>query len=57
MDWRLYWHRVLFLTVLAMFNSLAATWEAVCHGRAIARQGLHEEPLFVLGHPRTGTTQ
>eukprot|EP00965_Chrysotila_dentata_P197641 6178308-Pleurochrysis_carterae.AAC.2 len=26
------------------------------HGRAIARQQLNDRPLFILGHPRTGTT-
>ena len=56
-DWRLYWHRVLFLTGMATLNSSVAAWEALRHGRAIAQQRLHPEPVFILGHPRTGTTQ
>ena len=56
-DWRPYWHRLLFLTAMATFNSVIAAWEALCHGRAIAQQRLHPEPVFILGHPRTGTTQ
>ena len=55
-EWRAYWQRAAFVTVLAGFNSLLAAVEAVCHGRAIARQCIHPRPLFVLGHPRTGTT-
>ena len=26
------------------------------YGRKVARQPLHPEPVFILGHPRTGTT-
>ena len=55
-EWRAYWQRVAFVTVLAGLNSLLAAVEAVWHGRAIARQRIHPRPLFVLGHPRTGTT-
>ena len=56
-NWRLYWQRVLFLTALATLNSIVAAWEAARHGLAIAQQRLHPEPVFILGHPRTGTTQ
>lgn len=28
----------------------------ICYARATAAQQLHAEPLFILGHPRTGTT-
>ena len=37
-DWRLYWHRVLFLTVLAAINTMFAAVGTLGHGRAIARQ-------------------
>ena len=55
-DWRLYWQRVLFITLIAIFNSLLAIVESVLYGRTIERQKLNTRPLFVLGHPRTGTT-
>lgn len=28
----------------------------VLYSQAVARQPLHPEPVFILGHPRTGTT-
>lgn len=55
-EWFGYWQRVLFVSILAVFNSMLALVEVVLHGRAIARQRIHPRPLFVLGHPRTGTT-
>merc|ERR1740139_487726 len=55
-EWRAYWQRVAFVTILAGLNSLLASIEEVLHGRSIARQRIHPRPLFVLGHPRTGTT-
>eukprot|EP00908_Phaeocystis_cordata_P003181 Transcript_13474.p1 GENE.Transcript_13474~~Transcript_13474.p1 ORF type:complete len:384 (-),score=144.34 Transcript_13474:60-1211(-) len=55
-EWRAYWQRVVFVSALAVFNSLLALVEHALYGRAIARQRIHPRPLFVLGHPRTGTT-
>ena len=43
-EWRAYWQRVAFVTVLAGLNSLLAAVEAVWHGRAIARQRIHPGP-------------
>ena len=51
-----YWQRVAFLTLLAAVNSCLGLVEIALHGRAIARQPINPRPLFVLGHPRTGTT-
>lgn len=53
-DWHLYWHRVLFLTFMSLFNTVLAIPDWWFYGRAIANQQLHSEPLFILGHPRTG---
>jgi hypothetical protein len=47
---------VLFLTILASVNSLLGLAETFLHGGAIQRQRIDPRPLFVLGHPRTGTT-
>ena len=55
-EWARYWQRVVFLCLIAAFNSLLAAVESVLYGRTIARQRIHPRPLFVLGHPRTGTT-
>ena len=55
-DWRTYWQRVCFLTILATVNSCLGIVELMLYGGRIARQTIHPRPLFVLGHPRTGTT-
>jgi len=55
-DWRTYWQRVVFLTLLSSFNSCLATVEWLLYGRAVTRTPIDPRPVFVLGHPRTGTT-
>ena len=60
-QWASYWPRLLFVTVMAALNSALALVERALHGRRI-RDALAEDwmaehrPVFVLGHPRTGTT-
>lgn len=52
-----YWPRIIFLTVMACNNSLLSCIEWVCCGAEVRRatvDGLR--PVFILGHPRTGTT-
>ena len=56
LHWQRFAHRVAFLSLLACVNSLSAAVELLVHGRRIARQELHPAPLFILGHPRSGTT-
>lgn len=55
-DWRTYWHRVVFLTLNSIVTSLIGAVEHLLYGPQIASQLLHESPVFILGHPRTGTT-
>ena len=55
-DWRRYWQRVLFLTLVATFNSCLGLVEMVLYSKAVAKQPVHPRPIFILGHPRTGTT-
>lgn len=55
-EWTRYWQRVLFIFAISTFNSLLGWVEVALYGRAIAKQKIHPRPLFVLGHPRTGTT-
>ena len=51
-----YFHRILFLVCIATFNSLVGLLEDAIYGRLVSRVVLHPEPVFILGHPRTGTT-
>ena len=55
-DWLRYWQRVLFVTLVSIFNWSLGIVEWVLHREKIAAQPIHKRPLFVLGHPRTGTT-
>lgn len=55
-NWLLYGHRVLALTVAACVNSLVSVVDWLAYGRAVSRQEVRDDPVFILGHPRTGTT-
>ena len=55
-NWRLYWQRVLFLVAISLLNSCLGAVEMVLFGWTVARQAINPRPVFVLGHPRTGTT-
>lgn len=55
-DWLAYGQRAVFLTLMACVNSALGLIDSLLYGRAIAAQRLHEQPLIILGHPRTGTT-
>lgn len=54
-SWATYWHRILFLTVMAALNTLLALPDWWRFNRRIEGQQLHSEPLFILGNPRTGS--
>jgi hypothetical protein len=54
--WLTYGHRALVLTLSACVNSAVSTVESLLFGRAIAEQPVRDDAVFVLGHPRTGTT-
>ena len=56
MDVFTYWPRLLFITCMSVLNSFFALCDWLVYGRAVANQQLNDEPVFVLGHPRTGTT-
>ncbi|KAK2075756.1 hypothetical protein QBZ16_001497 [Prototheca wickerhamii] len=55
-DWWPYAPRVLFLGALAALNSLLALPDRILYGRRVAGARVNPAPVFVLGHPRTGTT-
>ena len=51
-----YWPRLLFITCMSVLNAFFALCDWLFYGRAVRNQELNDEPVFVLGHPRTGTT-
>lgn len=54
-----YIHRVIFITILSIFNSWLGLFETLWllgKGREFREHSLDEQPIFILGHPRTGTT-
>lgn len=55
-DLYMYWHRVLFITFMSFINWILAAIENYFFAEKIASQTIHSEPVFILGHPRTGTT-
>jgi hypothetical protein len=54
--WTYYWHRIVFLLIISIPNTILGIIEHWLFHDKIQAQELHEEPIFVLGHPRTGTT-
>eukprot|EP00043_Microstomoeca_roanoka_P016908 m.175022 g.175022 ORF g.175022 m.175022 type:complete len:401 (+) comp16545_c0_seq2:321-1523(+) len=55
-EWRVYWFRVLFLSFMACINSVLALIEWILFRAKIKRTVINRRPVFILGHPRTGTT-
>ncbi|HZT89443.1 MAG TPA: sulfotransferase [Stellaceae bacterium] len=47
---------VLLITVVAAINSLLGAFQALLHGRRIAAIPLGDDPIFIIGHWRAGTT-
>mmetsp|Transcript_4704 Transcript_4704/g.14195 ORF Transcript_4704/g.14195 Transcript_4704/m.14195 type:complete len:389 (-) Transcript_4704:107-1273(-) len=55
-DWLRYWQRVAFITLLATINSVISVMEWMLWESTIQATAINPRPVFVLGHPRTGTT-
>eukprot|EP00043_Microstomoeca_roanoka_P010509 m.99722 g.99722 ORF g.99722 m.99722 type:complete len:396 (+) comp14913_c1_seq8:355-1542(+) len=55
-DWRTYWFRVLFLSIMACVNTCLSWIEWMLHGERIKRTEVNRRPVFILGHFRSGTT-
>lgn len=51
-----YVHRVIFITIMSIFNSCLAVFEDLLFREQFRRHTLNPSPIFILGHPRTGTT-
>ena len=55
-EWACYWPRICFLSFMACLNSTVGCIEWALYSRAWRAQPLPKAPVFILGHPRTGTT-
>jgi len=55
-DWKVYWFRLLYLSLLAFINSLFALFEFLAFETKVQATPIDGSPVFILGHPRTGTT-
>lgn len=51
-----YYFRVIFITILSLINSLLSWVESLKYASRIETMELPDDPVFVVGHPRTGTT-
>lgn len=55
-EWLRYWPRLCFLSAMSLLNSAVGWVEWALFARFWRRQPLPPAPVFILGHPRTGTT-
>ncbi len=55
-EWRTYWLRLVFITFLAVFNTFLALLDWLFYRKEIETAAINPRPIFILGHPRTGTT-
>lgn len=53
--WR-HWHQALLITCLSLFHTVWRGWSWVLAGRRARRTRIDEEPVFIIGHWRAGTT-
>ena len=51
-----YWHRAAFISATSVLNSWYARSERRQFGRLVGAARVHPEPVFILGHWRSGTT-
>lgn len=56
-DWQRYWNRILGLFAMSTVNSIIGFVEVLMYERKVQHQALNEVPVFILGHPRSGTTR
>lgn len=55
-DYLTYWPRILVISLLSILNSLLAVVEYLLFESSIRQTRPNPRPVFILGHPRTGTT-
>ena len=55
-NWFRYGHRIAFLSFMSIFNSLMSIPDYLFYEKKVHQQKVNSRPVFILGHPRTGTT-
>eukprot|EP00536_Pseudo-nitzschia_multiseries_P002902 jgi/Psemu1/184706/e_gw1.41.19.1 len=55
-EWTVYWPRILFISVMSVLNSAMGLLDHLIYGKRVEEVEIDPRPVFVLGHPRTGTT-
>jgi hypothetical protein len=55
-EWNVYWFRILHISCMSLLNSCISSYEWLRFGKAPEQCEINDAPVFVLGHPRTGTT-
>ena len=48
--------RIIFITALSVVNTVLAVIETLLYGQKIQNTKVSDDPIFIIGHPRTGTT-
>lgn len=54
--YRIFAVRLCMLVLVALFNTFLAAVEWIVYSRAVFRTKIPPRPLFIIGHPRSGTT-
>ncbi len=55
-EWSTYWPRLLFISAMSVLNSTMGLLDHFIYGRKVQNAVINPRPVFILGHPRTGTT-
>lgn len=50
------WHIACLVTGISVFNTLLRYMQELLYGTRVEQTQILEDPLFIIGHPRTGTT-
>ena len=55
-EYTVYWPRLIFISIMSIFNYVMGTIERYWYDQQISQATPNPRPVFILGHPRTGTT-
>lgn len=55
-EWSIYWPRLLFISFMSILNSIMGVLDHFIYGQQIENAEINSRPVFIIGHPRTGTT-
>ncbi|CAN5495858.1 sulfotransferase [soil metagenome] len=51
-----YWYIAIIITIVSSIHSILRLVQQLHYGRAISRTKIQQDPIFIIGHWRTGTT-